>query len=215
MIDPSRFRVRTAWHEAGHLTAAHLLGVPIGAATIDPTDTEAGCAEIGLPAIDTTTPLTAGPTVARPDDLRRAVETEAVVLLAGNLAERHAPADLTRSYRTADLADRVTERLETANQPASPYIDRTASIDTNPPGDEQRTFALLWWFHGPGRERAAVTHLDHLTAEADWLLSTSIARRALGAIAAELLEHDTVDADRLVELARHAAPAALTADWSR
>ena len=82
---------RTCLHETGHVLMARAFGWDIGALTVTPGRRWAGCADLQpvrfdldiVAAIDTT-----GPVPAWPEEIRRRLEGDVMVLLAGETAEK-------------------------------------------------------------------------------------------------------------------------------
>jgi hypothetical protein len=117
--------VRVAYHEAGHLAMAWVLGRPVGAASIEPTEHYTGIAFHGRGRRPTIPPggVVHLPVVLWPAGLRRTFEIEALIALAGEMTADLIPAAAARAEppsiepmvaKMVPLCEPETRQLEAA-----------------------------------------------------------------------------------------------------
>lgn len=184
---------RTAYHEAGHCCASWLLGATVGAGpvTIEPGKCYNGISFIGRPAVPTAADMAglARPYPLLPARLRRFYEIKVCTLLAGEIA-----ADL---YATRSALP-ITETVTTVTISSLPVREQIA-LDEAASDDQQSDFSkvmgilLALHFDDPN---IAEMHCRFLAAETQAVLSARRSRLMVEALAAELLTHRTLSAQR-------------------
>jgi hypothetical protein len=202
--DHAQDRTRIAFHEAAHVTAGYALGLEIaGPATIVPADGLAG-----LCLIDLTLQLDGnGQRPPTPMHYRAEVTANVLCYLAGQHGAWQAH-DLPAASNPPVAVARFTRHLELS---ARSIADRDG--DPRPQDDYRRALDLLVRYHGPEQPALPWQHLELLDAEAGHLVTKL--RRPITIIAKELLAHDQLDADRLLELCQRNVATALLPQWNR
>lgn len=194
-------RLKVAYHEAGHAVAAQLLrGRIVGPVSIRPTKRWSGVAYVRAPRFsprDVETVDLAFPIATYPVGLRRALELDAIICLAGPAAEALRPDQSpVRGYRP-EPASRLDDRLAAGAVAAltsgeARMLARGNEDETDPrPHDEQRaldaTLALV------GYERAGAL-LEFLRVETKVFVCSYSFQRRLHPLAAALVERTDLSA---------------------
>ena len=153
-------RTLTAFHEAGHAVAAHLLGGTVELVSIRPDDHRDGWARCAGPSWDSELALSFRPELPvtmQPRDLRDGMERDLLIRLAGTLAEtlapRPGPVDLippevdAAERRAADLSHLSPRHRELARAVPDGPIRTDAEVATEwaeaLAGDEARQY-VAW-----------------------------------------------------------------------
>jgi hypothetical protein len=191
---------RTALHEAGHCTAAYLLGATAhaGPVTIEPATAYRGICFSGHPPRFPSSDL-AGlevPYPLLPARLRRFYETAVMVYSAGEIAvELHADPD--GSPAPADLPE--AKPADPDGSPALPrreavQLEEAAALDSVD-SDFTKVMRILRSLHFDD-SMLAHRHRQFLALECEAMLSGKRARRMVQTLAGELMQHRTLSAQR-------------------
>jgi len=203
-----RERRRVAYHEAGHAAVALMTKRPVHLVSIRPTRSWSGvCFSGGLRLVESDYSLDNlnRPTPLLPAKLRRAIETQIMGKLAGGLAE-----ELAGFHADGYVSETPDERQATAIAKmcfTARQRELLATGDNDLPSetDAQAVRGLAYALAG---DETAVALIAWLRAETRQLIYSPRCRRLVDAIAAELLEHETVGASRLRAIYREVKAAA-------
>jgi hypothetical protein len=159
---------RTCVHEAGHSVVASACGWTIGAVTVRPGTVLAGCAAYRPPPVDPEQLRCLDamrPLVLWPDSLRRRLEADVMVSLAGECAEL-----MLSALTTGRQPERITETVAAAledMQPTAGEAEWAASIvddDVAMTDDAEHVLKSAWAAFGPDW-RSARYWVDLLAAQ--------------------------------------------------
>ena len=191
--DPAQVRTRAAHHEAAHVAAGYALGLEIsGPATIVQADGFTGNCFIG------TTLRVDGNGQRPPTPMLYRAEVTSLVLIY--LAGQHGAwqaSEVPAAPLDGAALGTYERKLEAS---ARRIAEFTATDDPRPQDDYHRAQDLLIAYFGPDQPGLAYMELEVLDAEAGHLVAKL--RRPITLLARELLAHDHLEADRLVELCR-------------
>ena len=198
-------RVRIAYHEAGHAVAAFELGGAVsGPVSIVPAKRWNGVAHVrGRYARRSDRYDPAAPTIVlQPASTRRALETEAIISLAGQEAEKFRPPEtLTGYFPTEDDEARAVRAVAPLAGRDAKLLARGDDESLPPPKTDIAQAVEAADLLVADRAHALLTFLR---AEADALLRTPRAQRRLHRLAEALLEHETIGAATVRQLLREA-----------
>jgi hypothetical protein len=195
-------RQRTATHEAGHLAMAAALRVPVGMASIRPSETAgyygicthgrtSRTRSIELVDVDRPWPMVRA-------DVRRSIEKEILILLAGEMAVRlfapmrepgfiQEPRCIVRASELAGSALTKMEKIELVGLETG-----ATPIDSKPESERAHGYSVA----AVGQELAH-KFLSFHEAQAEQILTNSSPRYFFYALRDELLEHDVASRSRV------------------
>lgn len=194
--DPTRLAI----HEAAHAVVAIALGRGLsGPVSIRPGKHFSGIAFVDAPTL-TAVPLLGAPVILLDPDLRKMVETEIVIHLAGPEAERFL-FEKPRSSRRPVLPDeQAAERLARVlvlSPSESARLREAEDSDEPRRSDEDWAHELAWALAGSNEVAHYLAWLREVTRHL--LLSPSVARSVL-AVADELAKHEVLPASAVKEM---------------
>ena len=196
-------RRRTAFHEAGHATAAYVLGGPVDLVSIRPGKEHGGIAWCEGPDWDTASELLPHlPVTMQPRDLRDNAERKILVSLAGDAAGRMVPR--SPDEKPLDLippdvsaAEHYAAELEHLS-PRHRELLVNAGDERDAPDDRERAEKLARALDGD----APRLYVEWLAAVAARLVQDC--RPMIEALADELLRRTEVPGDEAVALMEQA-----------
>jgi len=189
-------RYLMAVHETAHAAVAHVLRRPVGLVSIRPTAESGGFARHRCERIKPGTFRPELPTILMPARLRRTVESEIVISLAGQVAEILAgpPAPgyrgLTDDERQAVAASRSLAALDPREESELHEIEST--IDQQPT-DSERASGLSYALAGD----EAAQHFSWMRAVAMSVVASDRVQRLIAALVPELLAHEVLPPRRV------------------
>jgi len=161
----------TAFHEAGHAVAAHLLGRRVEICSVRRGEHFQGATSLVDPSSELLGPSSDAPAIFLPGSMRRLYECQIVILYAGRLAETLCTAGPRTGFSGGDSDEQQAEAV--------------ASRTIFPPSDEERAgLMLLEQMKIPSDEDAAGKLVEELVpGERDpwpriWAISASAERAA-------------------------------------
>jgi hypothetical protein len=186
-----RRRVQTAYHEAGHAAAVHLLGHRIKLVSIRPAGTMLGFCDWHVPAVSDGDLSKIGyvPIFQLPARLRRIIETKIAVVLCGPIAAELTPTSSDYGYDRSDgeEAERLANSLVGLTIRERVRLAEVEAADAGDP-DEERARGLAWGIAG----EEAMRELALMRATARRIVYTEPVPTLIRSLAAVLLDKDVV-----------------------
>ena len=205
MIEEERIddeRRRAAYHEAGHVVSAYLLGLRVELVTVKPGRTWSGACLTAPTRLAAEGLRYEAPVIMQPTRLRLQIEKLIVHSLAGRIGEELA-GYFPVGYNTEPEEERAAAKLVEATTltPAQREMLQRGDDDQPFRTDDESACALAWTF--AARDEAAA-FLNLLRCSARVLVYTERFRQLVGVLVPALLMHETLTGGQVRQLLRQA-----------